>query len=278
MTATIRRLMLLTDVRRARLALAALLGVADDPLRSRPDGDGRLPDLEGGRAPGRALADRGHRRRPLLRARAARWPATSSGSPRTTSRCARSAARARRCTRRSSRSRLPSSRTPGAATCSSRFVGDVDSLQNLYLRGLEPPLVALIAGAASVVRRRSSSSRPPGSCSQSGCSSAGSLCPCRALRVAAVVGPARAAPRRAHGRARRDAGRERASSRPRPRAGPHRARCAGPTRGSSASRAAPPSPTASATASASSSTGATVVGVLAVAVQAHADGTARPRR
>jgi thiol reductant ABC exporter CydC subunit len=32
----------------------------------------------------------------------------------------------------------------------SRFVGDVDSLQNLYLRGLEPPLVALIAGAASV--------------------------------------------------------------------------------------------------------------------------------
>jgi len=33
----------------------------------------------------------------------------------------------------------------------SRFVADVDSLQNLYLRGLEPPLVALIAGAASVV-------------------------------------------------------------------------------------------------------------------------------
>ncbi len=32
----------------------------------------------------------------------------------------------------------------------SRFVADVDSLQNLYLRGLEPPLVALIAGAASV--------------------------------------------------------------------------------------------------------------------------------
>ena len=32
----------------------------------------------------------------------------------------------------------------------SRFVADVDSLQNLYLRGLEPPLVALMAGAASV--------------------------------------------------------------------------------------------------------------------------------
>src|SRR5213079_665012 len=32
----------------------------------------------------------------------------------------------------------------------SRFVGDVDSLQNLYLRGLEPPLVALVAGTASV--------------------------------------------------------------------------------------------------------------------------------
>jgi len=33
----------------------------------------------------------------------------------------------------------------------SRFVADVDSLQNLYLRGLQPPLVALIAGATSVV-------------------------------------------------------------------------------------------------------------------------------
>jgi thiol reductant ABC exporter CydC subunit len=33
----------------------------------------------------------------------------------------------------------------------SRFVADVDSLQNLYLRGLEPPLVGLIAGTASVV-------------------------------------------------------------------------------------------------------------------------------
>jgi thiol reductant ABC exporter CydC subunit len=32
----------------------------------------------------------------------------------------------------------------------SRFVADVDSLQNFYLRGLEPPLVALIAGGASV--------------------------------------------------------------------------------------------------------------------------------
>jgi thiol reductant ABC exporter CydC subunit len=33
----------------------------------------------------------------------------------------------------------------------SRFVADVDSLQNLYLRGLEPPLIALIAGSASVL-------------------------------------------------------------------------------------------------------------------------------
>jgi len=30
----------------------------------------------------------------------------------------------------------------------SRMVADVDALQNLYLRGLEPPLVALLAGAA----------------------------------------------------------------------------------------------------------------------------------
>jgi len=32
----------------------------------------------------------------------------------------------------------------------SRMVADVDALQNLYLRGLEPPLVALLAGAVSV--------------------------------------------------------------------------------------------------------------------------------
>jgi len=33
----------------------------------------------------------------------------------------------------------------------SRMVADVDALQNLYLRGLEPPLVALLAGSVSVV-------------------------------------------------------------------------------------------------------------------------------
>ena len=33
----------------------------------------------------------------------------------------------------------------------SRMVADVDALQNLYLRGLEPPLVALLAGAVSVL-------------------------------------------------------------------------------------------------------------------------------
>ena len=32
-----------------------------------------------------------------------------------------------------------------------RMVGDVDALQNLFLRGLTPPLVALVAGAVSVV-------------------------------------------------------------------------------------------------------------------------------
>lgn len=32
----------------------------------------------------------------------------------------------------------------------SRMVADVDALQNLYLRGLEPPLIALLAGAVSV--------------------------------------------------------------------------------------------------------------------------------
>lgn len=33
----------------------------------------------------------------------------------------------------------------------SRFVGDVDSLQDLYLRGIAPPLVALVAGAGAVL-------------------------------------------------------------------------------------------------------------------------------
>jgi len=33
----------------------------------------------------------------------------------------------------------------------SRFVADVDSLQNLYLRGVEPPLIALVAGSVSVL-------------------------------------------------------------------------------------------------------------------------------
>src|SRR6185436_9016562 len=32
-----------------------------------------------------------------------------------------------------------------------RMVADVDALQGLYLRGLGPPLVALVAGAAAVV-------------------------------------------------------------------------------------------------------------------------------
>ena len=32
----------------------------------------------------------------------------------------------------------------------SRMVADVDSLQNLHLRGVAPPLVALVAGAVSV--------------------------------------------------------------------------------------------------------------------------------
>src|SRR5262249_58480570 len=32
----------------------------------------------------------------------------------------------------------------------SRLVADVDSLQNLHLRGVGPPLVALVAGAVSV--------------------------------------------------------------------------------------------------------------------------------
>ena len=78
----------------------------------------------------------------------------------------------------------------------SRMVADVDALQNLYLRGLEPPLVALLAGAVrSVPRPRSSPRRA--SCSPRGLLAAGVAVPalagCRSGPGPAAVRRPRAA-------------------------------------------------------------------------------------
>ena len=149
MTATIRRLMLITDVRRTRLALAALLGVLTilfgvglmataGFLISRAAEHPAVLSLSaaivGVRFFGLArplarylerLASHDVALRSLGRARAQVYEAVEPLAP----------------------VQLEDTRRGDLL---SRFVGDVDSLQNLYLRGLEPPLVALIAGAASV--------------------------------------------------------------------------------------------------------------------------------
>ena len=74
----------------------------------------------------------------------------------------------------------------------SRFVADVDSLQNLYLRGLEPPLVALIAGAASVALA-AVVLRPLVSSWPLDCSSPGSRCPRCPCRSPGARSPSRRA-------------------------------------------------------------------------------------
>ena len=70
-----------------------------------------------------------------------------------------SAGSARASTSASSRSRRPSSRRYRRGDLLASFVGDVDALQDLYLRGLGPPLVALVAGAAVRRRRRRAPAR-----------------------------------------------------------------------------------------------------------------------
>jgi len=149
MTATIRRLMLITDVRRARLALAALLGVLTilfgvglmstagyliSRAAEHPAVLSLTAAIVGVRFFGLArpvarylerLASHDVALRSLGRARARVYEAVEPLAP----------------------AQLEDTRRGDLL---SRFVGDVDSLQNLYLRGLEPPLVALIAGAASV--------------------------------------------------------------------------------------------------------------------------------
>ena len=76
----------------------------------------------------------------------------------------------------------------------SRLVADVDSLQNLHLRGIGPPLVALAAGAVSVARRGRGPAGRGRSCSAPGCSSAGVAAPLAAVALVAAGEPARRPP------------------------------------------------------------------------------------
>ncbi|HKB20625.1 MAG TPA: thiol reductant ABC exporter subunit CydC [Gaiellaceae bacterium] len=150
MTATIRRLMLITDVRRTRLALAALLGV--------------LTILFGVGLMGTAgyLISRAAEHPAVLSLTAAIVGVRFFGLARPLARylerlashdvALRSLGRARAQVYESVEPLAPAQlEDTRRGDLLSRFVGDVDSLQNLYLRGLEPPLVALIAGTASVV-------------------------------------------------------------------------------------------------------------------------------
>jgi ATP-binding cassette, subfamily C, bacterial CydC len=149
MTATIRRLMLITDVRRARLALAAFLGV--------------LTILFGVGLMGTAgyLISRAAEHPAVLSLTAAIVGVRFFGLARPVARylerlashdvALRSLGRARARVYEAVEPLAPAQlEDTRRGDLLSRFVGDVDSLQNLYLRGLEPPLVALIAGAASV--------------------------------------------------------------------------------------------------------------------------------
>ena len=271
MTATIRRLMLITDVRRTRLALAALLGV--------------LTILFGVGLMGTAgyLISRAAEHPAVLSLTAAIVGVRFFGLARPLARylerlashdvALRSLGRARAQVYEAVEPLAPAQlEDTRRGDLLSRFVGDVDSLQNLYLRGLEPPLVALIAGAASVVlaafflpaagaraRSRAAPRRDR--------RARGGLRPCRGDRPRATR---RRAARSRPSSSRRWPGAR--SSRRSASSGTASARCAGPTRGSSGSRAEPRSPTASGDGLRLLVTGATVVGVLAVSVQAHAEG------
>jgi len=149
-TATIRRLMLITDVRRTRLALAGLLGV--------------LTILFGVGLMGTAgyLISRAAEHPAVLSLTAAIVGVRFFGLARPLARylerlashdvALRSLGRARAQVYEAVEPLAPAQlEDTRRGDLLSRFVGDVDSLQNLYLRGLEPPLVALVAGTASVV-------------------------------------------------------------------------------------------------------------------------------
>ena len=149
MTATIRRLMLIADVRRSRLALAALLGA--------------LTILFGVGLMGTAgyLISRAAEQPTVLSLTAAIVGVRFFGLARPLARylerlashdvALRSLGRARARVYEAIEPLAPAQLEDlRRGDLLSRFVADVDSLQNLYLRGLEPPLVALVAGGASV--------------------------------------------------------------------------------------------------------------------------------
>ena len=216
------------------------------------------------------------RRRPLLRPRPAARRATSTGSPRTTSRCARSAGSARASTSGSSRSRRRSSTGYRRGELLGRMVGDVDALAGplpararaAARRARSPAPSCVGVAAASPAGRRRSSSR-------SGCSLGGLAVPALARRArprgrragrrpraaeltAELVELLRGAPELvAFGREEETLARVRA-----------RRRASSP-----ASAAATRSPPASRDALSMLVAGPTAAGVLAVAVAAHDAGT-----
>ena len=150
MTATARRLVSIADVRRTRLALAAFLGV--------------LTILFGVGLMGTAgyLISRAAERPAILSLTAAIVGVRFFGLARPLARyferlashdvALRSLGRARARVYERIEPLSPAQLEDiRRGDLLSRFVADVDSLQNLYLRGLEPLLIALIAGSASVL-------------------------------------------------------------------------------------------------------------------------------
>jgi ATP-binding cassette subfamily C protein CydC len=148
-TATLRRLMLVADIRRSRLLLAALLGA--------------LTILFGVGLMGTAgyLISRAAEQPAVLSLTAAIVGVRFFGLARPLSRylerlashdvALRSLGRARARVYEAIEPLAPAQLEDlRRGDLLSRFVADVDSLQNLYLRGLEPLLVALVAGGASV--------------------------------------------------------------------------------------------------------------------------------
>ena len=159
MTTTRRRLLALA---RSAASARRALGRArrgDGALRRRADGDGRLPDLARRRAPGGALADGRDRRACASSASRGRSRATSSGSPRTTSRSGCSGRARVRVYERIEPLAPAELEGYRRGDLLARMVADVDALQNLHLRGVGPPLVALVAGRR---RRRRHRRVPPG--------------------------------------------------------------------------------------------------------------------
>ena len=244
-TATVRRLMSIAEVRRARLAVAALAGRADDRLRRRPDGHVRVSDLEGCGAPGCSLADGRDRGRPLLRARAPDCPLLRASRL-----SRRGASLARACA--GSGLRVDRAARAGPAR------GHAPRRPALALRrGCRLAAEPLPARARAAARRadrgrrfgRARGRRPPGRGARPGRGAARRRdCRARAVRVdrAAIRCPAGRFAWSAHGRARGDPGRERGARGTRARAGPRPHASQARRRGSSASRAGPPSPTVSA--------------------------------